>query len=202
LAPVVAVSAALAVGPAVGAATTVTTAVVKPAGVSLQYPSSWTTLPRDPKALAAQQRQLAKRNPNIALNAQQQAQFLQAAKFRAVDLKAAAAGRFANNVNVQVDEQGGFPGSLDEFTNDARAQYEQQGVTVVGLSSVRVSGTTSYRADTRATVTKTNGTVLAARVGQLFIPRNAGSVIVTVAASDDATGARLIDAVLGSVRRV
>ena len=203
LAPVVPAIAVLAVGASAAATTTtLSVAVVKPAGVSLKYPSSWTTLARDPKALAAQQRRLARRNPKIALNAQQQAEFLQAAKFRAVDLAAATAGRFASNVTVQVDEQGGFPGSLDEFTNDARAQYEQQGVTIVSLSSVRVGGTTGYRADTRATVTKTDGTMLAARVGQLFTPRNAGSVIITVATADDVTGARLIDAILGSVRRV
>ena len=197
------VAAALAAsGPPAAATASLKTAVITSAGISVRYPSAWTTLPRDPKALALQQRRLAKRNPKLALNAEQQAAFLRAAKFRSVDLGAAAAGRFASNVNVQVDIQGGFPGSLQEFTSTARSQYEQQGVTVVSLSSLQVSGTTSYRADTRATVARPDGTTLAARVGQLFVPRNAGSAIITVATADDAAGAQLIDTILSSVRRV
>ena len=195
-------TALLAFEPPAAATAPLKTAVIKSAGIAVRYPSAWTTLRRDPKALALQQRQLAKRNPELALHAEQPAAFLQAAKFRAVDLGAAAAGRFASNVNVQVDIQGGFPGSLDEFTNTARSQYEQQGVTIVRLSSVLVSGTTSYRSDTRATVARPDGSRLAARVGQLFVPHNAGSVIITVATADDAAGAQLIDTILSGVRRV
>ncbi|GEM_PF-2565067 len=184
------------------AGTTLKTTVVKSAGVSFKYPGSWTTLARDPKALAAQQRQLAKHNPKIALNAAQQAQFLQSAKFRAVDIQEAAAGRFASNVSVQVVDQGGFPTSLDEFTAGARPEYNQEGLSLVGTSSVPVRGATAYRADARATVTVPDGRTLATRVSQLFIPRNAGNVTITVATSDDAAGTQLIDAILGSVRRL
>ncbi len=195
-------AALLGVGHPAGALTTYKTTAVSSAGISLKVPRSWTTLSRDPKALAAQQRQLAKHNPKVALNAAQQAEFLRSAKFRAVDDHAALAGRFASNVSVQVTEQGGFPASLDEFTTDARQEYASQGVTLVAATSVPVSGATGYRADTTATVSLPDARVVETRVSQLFLPRNAGSVTITVATTNDAAGAKLIGDILGSVRRI
>jgi len=173
-----------------------TTAVVKPAGVSLRYPSTWTVAKQTKKSLAAQVKALSKTNP--ALAAQLAQTDLTTAKFRAVD-PGAASGEVSGNVRVQLVKSPA-PRNLAAFTREVTQAYEADGDTVLGTHGVTVSGKTAYRVDLTIPIAGTGATPTVVRVGQLAVPRGSTSTVVTVGAPNTDAGAALIDTILNSVR--
>lgn len=191
--------------------TTWKTATVKAADLALQYPSSWTQYPLTKKALAAQQRDVAKKNPHLALNSERQARFLRANAFWAADLKSAYAGRFLSNISVVKGRSGTLPADLASFTSMIMKNFQQVlGVTILNTSAVRIKGKqrpgeslNSYRVDLLASATKPDGSPVTGRVGQLYVPyKGGGADIVTITTTPDDAGVQLINRVLGSVSRI
>ena len=170
------------------------TAQLTEAGISLGYPATWIRYRLTKQGLAAQQRQLAKSNPGLALTPSEQAQALKAYKFVAIDPDPSSAS-YQSNINV-LTFSGGFPSNLDEFTSVVSAEYQQRGATVSDTSTAAVDGETFYRVDLRSLVTPRGQ----ARISQLAVPHDGGGTLVSVPTEDNPAGASLVDAVLRSVR--
>ena len=174
-----------------------TRAVVKPAGISLRYPSAWIVAEQTKEALAAQVEALAATDPDLA--AQLAQTDLQTAKFRAID-PAAGAGEVRSGVRVQVVNSPA-PKNLATFTKEATRTYEAAGDTVLGTDGVEIGGATAYRIDLSVPIATSGATPTVARISQRAAPRRSEASPVTVSAPDTAAGAAQIDAILGSVRR-
>ncbi len=172
-----------------------TRVTVKSAGISLEYPRNWTVFVLTPKVVRAQRKALVKNNPELADGVDAEAQLAAAkkSKFSAGDVEAKANGTVGGAVDVQVNS--GFAPRLADETAALVEGYKQAGATVLGTSSVRVSGRRCARVDLKLAA---NGST--ARISQLLAPLNGRSIVVTTAASDDVIGAATIDHVLTSVR--
>ena len=173
-----------------------TRVVVKPLGISLQYPSTWIVAKLTKKELAAQVDALTTTDPAVA--AQLAQTDLKTAKFRAID-NAASVGDVLSNVRVQ-QVNSPAPRNLAAFTREVTQSYEADGDTVLGTKGVKVRGTTAYRVDLTVPITTSGTTPTIARISQLAIPRGSKAALVTVAAPDTDAGGALIDSILGSVR--
>lgn len=184
------------------AALTMSTAKVKSFDLALDYPSTWTVVAFDEKALAAQRKRLLKANPKLArvFDGEAQSALSQGYKFAAVDLDAKQSGEGASAVSIGA--MSGFPTSLDALVDAIGPLYEKLGATVIGSSAVRVSGKRSYRIDIRTTLKTLTGDELTMHMGQLVVPRGAGAALVTVGTGDSPEGAALIDRILASVREL
>jgi hypothetical protein len=179
------------------------TAKVKAVGLSLRYPASWTVVPTTrptPQAL----RRMRKSNPKLAAVFAQDAQdqVSKGTKLTAKDLDAQFRGVFADNLQVVAAPHSGFPGSLDEFQQlaDALVQQTHGHLLLVG-SGHHVGGKTAYDLTLSLTYTLPDGTSVAARTGELYVPQGDGFVLIIVATTDDTAGQAIIDGILGSVRR-
>ncbi len=183
-----------------------TTAKIKAAGISLRHPETWTVMPRTRKELAAQERRLATKDPELAQLLVDHAQLenqLDTVKFRSIDLVGAlSTGASAGNVRVYVHARGGFPSTLDEFV----AGYDllvRIGARILKTATLSVGGKTAYRVDVVFTPPRASGgTVLPdLRVSRLSFAQGKGDVRVDVTTRSDA-GPGVADAILGSVRRI
>jgi hypothetical protein len=185
----------------VPSATPTKTAVVKSAGIALDYPRNWTVFALNKQDLIAQQKRLAKKNPALAkaFKAVGSQSITTNTKFHAADLSAVLRSQFQNNVSVSV-AAGSLPGTLDDFTSAIRTQYQQVGATDVATSTVDLGGKTSYRADVTVPLKTADGSPIVGLVGQLFVPFGVGGTIVTVATGNDDAGHSLVDTMLRSVR--
>ena len=181
---------------AVGAVAT-TTAKVKAADISLEYPSSWYTAPVTKKAIAAQTKLLKKTNPKLAAALAESGVDASQFKLRAINPEATG-----ETVGVQLIEGQGSPGSLSDYKSAVIPGFEAVGATVLAAKTLKVSGKTAYRIDVTLPITLPDGSKQVTRLGQLVIPEGDDTVSINVAAIDDAAGQELVDDILGSVRRL
>jgi hypothetical protein len=182
-----------------------TTVKVKSVGISLWYPSNWTVLTLTPKDVLAQRKRLVKTHPESlpAFDAAVKA-VRGTGAFRATDVDA----KFAERVYVGLT--GDYPSTLKKFTSDVRATvYTSHGLprgelvkasaTILSSSTVKVSGRTGYRVDSRLSYNDSDGSPVTELSGELVVLRSTGNAQVSVTTPDDAAGATLIDNMLRSV---
>ena len=184
------------------ASVTLTRVTVRSAGISLGYPSNWIVFVLTPKAVRAQRAALLKNNPEFAgsFDAEAQVQAARHSKFSAGDVEAKAQGRIGGAVDVAANSDF-TPEELDAFSAGLLTQYKKTaGVTVLGRSTVRVSGTRCAQIDVRFTADASNGVSYNIRIAQLLAPLHGRSIRVTVAELDDVNGAAMLDQILASVR--
>jgi len=179
-----------------------TRAKVKAAGISLEYPSGWTVYALSKRDVAAQQKALAKANPELAeaFDSAQQASFTKNTKFHATDLQSMAERGVGGNLGVTNVGTGVLPSSLDAFTKQITPQFSSVGGTVSGTSMQKVGGAPAYRVDVLLPLTAPDGTALTVHVTELFIQRGIRTSLVTLAIDDDAAGAQTTDRIMDSVK--
>jgi hypothetical protein len=183
-----------------------TTAKVKAAGVSLQYPSSWTVRPFTTKAVNALAKRLRKKSPKLAqaLESSEAQQSTRGTKFFAIDLDALAAGRPGSDVQVALIANTQPPKNISDVdVGYSAADFAKIGGMRLGISAVRVENKQAYRIDARVASHLSDGTTRSGLISELLIVVGQSQVVfVNVAAPDDADGAKLIDGILASVRRI
>jgi hypothetical protein len=175
--------------------TQMTTARVKAAGISLEYPTSWTALALTKKGLAAQAEAWLKTNPQFAalLATADVSQF----KLYALD----AAPKTYSNVKVSVAPAAqGI--SLAYLRTRLSQKFAAAGATVLDAKVVKVSGKTAFRLDATVPVITYDGTTTDSYLGEELIPAASSSTWDAVSSSDDETGMTLVNNVLATVRRI
>jgi hypothetical protein len=116
------------------------------------------------------------------------------AKFHAENL--AAPDPVRESVNVGVYPHGPFPSSLQEFDTVTREDRPRD--AVVSASTVTVGGQTAYRSQVESGPEKQR-TVL----GVLVLRRGSDTVdLSALVPADNGSGAKLVDQILSSVRRL
>ena len=177
--------------------TSMTTANVKSAGISLKFPSTWTVVTLTKKGLAAAEKAESKTNPQVAaeLSKVDLSQF----KFYAID-RVEVAGVYSN---VNVGLAGGAHGVTLAFFRDQQAsQYKAEGSTLVDAKAVKVSGKNAFRSDATVPVTNSDGTITDWSQTQLAIPGATSTTWIEVSSTNDAPGMALIDSVIASVHHI
>jgi hypothetical protein len=172
-----------------------TTTKVKGAGISLQYPSTWTVVALTKKRLAAQIRAAAKHNPQLA--AQLSKIDVSTFKFKAFAVPAEPGKTPSMSVSLGGWSQGV---TLAHVKAVIERYNEVLGAKLVDAKAIKVSGNPAFRTDIIAPYTEADGTIIHRAEGQLTIVRATASPIVAVGAPDDAAGRALINKVLASVR--
>ncbi len=191
--------------PALAATNDVNAAKVVKAGISLQFPKTWTAVPLNKSDLAKMVKALATNNPDLASTLQSASSSLSTAvKFYAADLVAGNNGDFSSNVNVIGSKTGGFPSSLAAFASEIQSQYQTLGeqAEVLDTSAAKVSGGPAYRVSVRVGVNNAAGDQVSARIEQLFVKVGAGSTIVTVTTDDTDAAQTQSAAILASVKKL
>jgi hypothetical protein len=124
---------------------------VEAGGISIEYPDSWTVMPRTKAALRRQVAALAKKDARLAEVVAESAQLDRqpdALEERVMDLKGALAGRYVGNIRVYVHPDRRFPRTLEEYASTFALAEEALGWTVQDLAAVRVDGKKrAYRVD-------------------------------------------------------
>jgi hypothetical protein len=190
-----------AVGAGAADTTSMTSVKIKAAGVSLQYPNTWTVVPLTKRGWAALKKAASKGNPKLgavlgALGNVDVSQF----KFYAID--AAGAAGTHSNVNVVLGGGGQANITLAELRDQLGQVYKAGGATLVDAKTAKVSGRRAFRTDVSIPFKHPDGTVSYVSEGQLFIAGAASTLVITVTASNDASGSALINAVLASVHHI
>ena len=177
-----------------------TTARVKAAGISLQYPSHWTLLAFTPKTVLAQRKAIAKQNPKLmeAVDAEAQVQAAKNSKFAAGDIVAKLEGRIGGGVEVQVVRD--FGTSPELVAASVIREYERAGIEVVGTSDIRIGKVPAIRIDVVMRANGPDGTPYEMRLTQVLAPIAGKSIAITLVAADDAAGEAQNDAIVASVR--
>jgi hypothetical protein len=78
--------------------------------------------------------------------------------------------------------------------------YHSAGATLVDVKAVDAGREKAFRSDVTLPFKNPDGTTISESIGQLVIPGATSSTVVTVTSSDDASGAAVIDEILGTVR--
>jgi hypothetical protein len=174
-----------------------TTTKVKGAGISLQYPSTWTVVALTKKRLAAQIRAAAKHNPQLA--AQLSKIDVSTFKFKAFAVPAEPGKTPSMSVDI-----GGYGQrvTLAQVKALTERYAKPVGATVVDAKAVKVSGDTAFRTDIVAPYTTSDGTIIRRLEGQLSLPYAPARPVVTVGAADNTAGKTLINKILASVRNI
>ena len=170
---------------------------MKEAGITLDYPSTWTKVTFSKELMRKSVARMAKKNPNLAKRLDDAAQeaLLKGAKFEAMDLE----DESVDNVMVAaVDED--FP-SVSELA-EIRAAFANAGFAVLRASSPHFGRREGYRLDLTRTVNGPDGTQISLRVAELLVPNGDDTTVVAVTTQDDASGEAIIENVMASVRRV
>ena len=124
---------------------------VEAGGISIEYPDSWTVMPRTKAALRRQVGALAKKDVQLAEAVAGSAQLdvqPETLEERVLDLKGALAGRYEGNIRVYVHPDRHFPRTLEEYRSTFALAKEVLGQTVQDSATVRVDGKKrAYRID-------------------------------------------------------
>ena len=185
-----------------GAPTTTTAAsdssfvhvTVPSAGITVGYPGSWTVTKYSGLSKAARKK-IAKLNPKLADQVQSAPQN---AKLYAIDLTHPES--FADNINVIVEESGGFPASLSDFRQVVTSGYQSLGATIANASASTIGGKKSYTAVAVLPLKVDVNTTVNAYVTQLFVPKGDGSAVVTITTTDDDPGHALAQRIAASIK--
>jgi hypothetical protein len=176
------------------------TAKVEEAGVSFEYPSSWTLMPRTRAALHRQLKVLRRDDPRLAALVEENARLdLQPSTLRArvLDMRGYLAGQGTGNIRVYVHRENPLPSTLDAYMTRFKLLEDALKVTVLNAATHRVDKKrTAYRVDMRQMV---DGTTDSLRITWLTVPFRGGDVSVHVTLTGDAGAEALIDHVVDGV---
>ena len=145
--------------------TQMTTARVKAAGISLEYPTSWTAVALTKKGFAAQVKVWSTTNPQIATLVAK----ADVSNFKLYSLDVAGVTGMHSNVTVGVAPavQGM---TLGAFRNQMSQNLAAAGVTLLDAKVVKVSGKTAFRLDATGPVNTSDGTTIDEYVDAELIP--------------------------------
>ena len=185
------------------------TTEIKAAGISLRYPDTWTVMPRTRKEIAAQEKQLASSNPQLAQMLVDHAQLdiqPDTVKLRLVDLVGALnTGTSAGAIRVWAHTYKHFPSTLADFDAEYRRVADLSGglLRIIKTTKLRIEGKSAYRVDQLTTPPKASdgAAIPDLRISRLCFARGTGDVCVDVTTAREA-GWALADEILGSVRRI
>jgi hypothetical protein len=194
-------SAAFVATPRAGAATSseVATLEVRAAGITVDYPRTWTVMPRTQSELRHQMRQLRTKEPELARLVDENARLdLQPStlKARVQDIRGYLAGAGMGNIRVYRHPDHPFAQTLEDYTATFGLMESLSNVTVERATALRVDGERqAYRVDLRLSE---QGTEL--RATWLTLPYRDGdvSVHITISKPDEAREA-LIDRIVDGV---
>jgi hypothetical protein len=185
--------------PSAGAATPrseFATLEVKAAGISFEYPRTWTVMPLTKSALRRQVRELLPRDPELARLVYENARLdLQPStvKARVLNIRGYLAGTGTGNIRVYVHPGTPLPTTVEAYA--ATLAVDPMNPTIERATTLSVDGKRSYRVDVRLSE---QGTEL--RATWLTLPYRDGdvSVHITISKPDQASEA-LIDRIADGV---
>jgi hypothetical protein len=192
----------LVISPAASATTPVvssmTTAKLKAAGISLTYPRAWTALPFTKKRLAETLKLVGKRNPELAATLTG----VDVSQFELYALDTSGTSPVSSNIVVTTPpgDLGGL--SLAEFKDQVAQSYKTLGATIRDAKLTKVDGKRAFRVDASFSAQNAVGASVVESQGALIIPRGSSNTIVAVTSADDAAGAALINELLAKVHRL
>jgi hypothetical protein len=171
------------------------TAKIKAAGISLQYPSTWTAFATTKRGRTDQEKALMQKDRRLgerfATEAAASFGWPNLATFHAANL--ALSDPVRESVSVIVYKHELFPASLKEF--DASTRKDEPAGTVMSTSAVTVGDQIAYRSEIESPAQGKNDL----RLGVLLLQRGSDVVSVTAAADSD-SGRSVADHILYSVR--
>lgn len=181
-----------------GADSSLTTAKVPSAGISVSYPKTWVKVPLTAKQVGAARKAIEKRNPRFAqaFDEVTQQQLAANTKLFAIDLSSSP----RTNVNVLVIPGTDAPDSLATFTRGVSDEYSSLGATLIGTTTTKVGSRKAFRADLRYVLTTPAGDKVPVRALQVVLAHGGALVVVTVTGADNDKGFQVIDDVAGRIR--